>query len=316
MAKTIVMGNFKGGVGKTTLTHHLATGLHMLTEEEERSNPRVLLIDADAQCNLSISCLTGERFEELVFTQDQSILTLKELIETFLEDAEAPVHVEDYILKNAVRKSEGEVFAAVDLLPSHPDLIYTDMNIAVYSRPNFRTNLMGTDIYKFQILNNIINRVKAYYDFIFIDCPPNLNFITQNALYTSTHYLIPTIPDTLSSYGISSIKSKVDDLNETFQRSSDHYKNTNLIGIIPNQIKEYRGRPIDTQARILANLKAAFPDKVFKHYLTNGDGITRASANGYPVFAYESSGNGKKQSDFIKEILREFLMKSSGDGSR
>lgn len=313
--------NWKGGVGKTTLTHHLATGLVTLPKEvlepflADRVYPKVLLIDADAQCNLTISCLTSDRYEHLAYNTSKPLPTLKDLFEIFLTNDEPRASVNDYILKKSVQSKERKVFANIDIIPAHPDLIYTDMNIAVYSKPNFRANLTSSEIYKFQILSRILEQVRDDYDFIFIDCPPNLNYITQNALYVSDYYVIPTIPDTLSSYGIASITNKVNDLNDTFNLSNTKYNDTKLLGIIPNKIVEYRGKPKDTQANILHTLKSTFPKKVFNHYLTDGDGISRASSLGYPVYALETSNqNAQKQSQILREIIQEFLDRMDGVG--
>ncbi|MDQ0472642.1 ParA family protein [Labrys wisconsinensis] len=59
MAKFISTFNNKGGVGKTTLTWNLADAL------AERGE-RVLLIDFDPQCNLSIAMLGGNSFKDIV----------------------------------------------------------------------------------------------------------------------------------------------------------------------------------------------------------------------------------------------------------
>jgi len=318
-AKIISIINWKGGVGKTTLTHHLATGLETLSDEDLQRfcprvrPPKVLLIDADAQCNLTISCLTSGRFEHLAYHPTKPISTLKDLFETFLTTDAPSVSINRYILRNSVQSKSGVFSEHIDLIPAHPDLIYTDMNIAVYSRPNFRDNLTSSEIYKFQILSRILEQVKYDYDFIFIDCPPNLNYITQNALYASDYYLIPTIPDTLSTYGILSIVNKVEDLNQTFRLSNEEFQPTTCLGIIPNQITEYRGKPKDTQSNILNALRNTFPRKVFQHYLTNGDGISRASSLGYPVYALESSNpNAQKQARMLRDILKELLQRMEG----
>ena len=47
MGKVITICNFKGGTGKSTTTHTLAVGLH-------QRGYKVLLVDADPQCNLSM----------------------------------------------------------------------------------------------------------------------------------------------------------------------------------------------------------------------------------------------------------------------
>ncbi|MFC0298551.1 ParA family protein [Geobacillus jurassicus] len=314
--KTVSVINWKGGVGKTTLTYHLAVGLqHLSCDQPEpptyrKTPPKVLLVDADAQCSLCISCLTAEQFEHMIYRDDTPIGTLKDLIAHFLESEQPPISVRDYILPACVQSGEGHAYAHIDLLPSHPDLIYTDMNIAVYSRPNFRKQLLGSDLYKFQLLDNILNTVKHEYDFIFIDCPPNLNYVTQNALYASDYYLIPTIPDKLSSYGILSIIHKVNDLNKMFRSAAKGYTDTKLVGIVLNHVHEYANKPKGTQAYIIHALKDMFPTEIFENYLTYGDGIPKSSAFGYPVFALaRSHSNSEKQSQCVKHITSEFLNK-------
>nr|NLU60012.1 AAA family ATPase [Pseudomonas sp. BIGb0427] len=59
MAKTISVFNNKGGVGKTTIIWNLATSL-------ADQGKKVLLIDFDAQCNLSIACLGKDQFAALL----------------------------------------------------------------------------------------------------------------------------------------------------------------------------------------------------------------------------------------------------------
>jgi len=312
--KVITVMNWKGGVGKTTLTHHLGTGLLELSKNERERYlgtsdlPRVLLIDNDAQCNLSISCLEDDYFEDLVYKK--GIGTMKNLYSEFLMHDESDIDVDDYILKGSVRAAEDKVYTQVDLLPAHQDLIYTDMNIAVCKKPDFQGSLVGSDIYKFQILERILEQVRDDYDFIFIDCPPDLNFITQNSLYTSDYYLIPTHLDKLSSYGISSITNKVDEINKIFYMapSQNGYDETELVGIVGNSVVEWNQAPKQSQQAILASLREKFRDKVFENYLTYGDGIAKASELGYPVYAYAgSNGNAAKQSNMLREILLELL---------
>ncbi len=55
MAKVISMINWKGGVGKSTLSLHLGVGLMLGSDE----HPKVLLIDLDPQSNLSYLALSA-----------------------------------------------------------------------------------------------------------------------------------------------------------------------------------------------------------------------------------------------------------------
>ena len=52
------------------------------------------------------------------------------------------------------------------------------------------------------------------YDIVIVDCPPNLGIITLNGLRISEGYIIPTIPDHLSTYGIPQIITRIRDFSE------------------------------------------------------------------------------------------------------
>ena len=62
MSKIVSMINWKGGVGKTTLTLHLAAGL------ASRHSKRVLLVDLDAQCNLSFLAIGASSYITHTYT--------------------------------------------------------------------------------------------------------------------------------------------------------------------------------------------------------------------------------------------------------
>ncbi len=312
MSTVISVINWKGGVGKTTLTHHIGIKLQDIAYDEKKypeSNglPKTLLIDLDPQCNLSIACLSEATFEHKVYGSEEPIKTVKNLFELYLDNKLADEDLNDFILKRAVRAEKNQIYVYVDLLPAHPDLIYTDMEIATFSKRDFRKNLMGTDIYKFQIVHSFIKELRKIYDFILIDCPPNLNYVTQNALYESDYYLIPTRFDKLSSYGILSITNKVNELNEMFSTSAGkEYNPIELAGIIGNNIVERYGSPKATQANIQSLLKSTFGNVLFDNYLTEGDGIAKASEQGYPVFALDGKKtNATKQTKLINKIVSE-----------
>jgi chromosome partitioning protein len=73
-----------------------------------------------------------------------------------------------------------------DLLPSSPDLVDVDLRL--------------TDFIGHTILQRYFDQVRDEYDFIIYDCPPNFNPVTKNSLWASDTYIVPTIPDFLSTY--------------------------------------------------------------------------------------------------------------------
>ncbi len=62
-----------------------------------------------------------------------------------------------------------------------------------------------------EILKKAIRPIKFNYDYILIDCPPNLGIITLNGIRIANGYIIPTIPDILSTYGIPQIINRVNE---------------------------------------------------------------------------------------------------------
>ena len=52
------------------------------------------------------------------------------------------------------------------------------------------------------------------YDIVIVDCPPNLGIITLNGLRISDGFVIPTIPDVLSTYGIPQILTRVEQFSK------------------------------------------------------------------------------------------------------
>lgn len=308
--KVISVINWKGGVGKTTIAHHLGTGFFHLSDKERQKYlgskelPRVLLVDNDAQCNLSVSCLGADEYEDIVY--NKKLGTIKDLYIPFLKEDEVDIDVKPAVLKWHVKKDASSTYPTVDLFPAHQDLIFTDMNIAVFKRASFEASLRGSsDLYKFRILDRIFEQLRDDYDFIIIDCPPNLNYITQNAIYASDYYLIPTLLDVLSTYGISTIIEKINSLNNWFLDLSPDFRPAELIGIVPNSVREYGQEPKGSQAYIMDRLQENFGDMVFQNYLTYGDGIAKASQLGQPV--YSSKGNAQKQADTMLAVLCEMM---------
>src|SRR3954471_24540975 len=87
--KSVSVINFKGGVGKTTLSYHLAAFL--------AQNHRVLLIDVDHQSSLSIVVLGPTLWDKCVKAQR----TINRVFESFC-NRKIPMPNDDIVIKNAV----------------------------------------------------------------------------------------------------------------------------------------------------------------------------------------------------------------------
>jgi chromosome partitioning protein len=195
MTKIISTINLKGGVGKTTMTVALAEFLAL------EYNKKVLLIDLDPQTNATVSLID----ETSWLAKDRDGETLLQLFKDKLERSSL-FDIDKAIVKRASNVAGG--IKNLDLLPSSLGLIEIQDSLPLISAGRFYVTSPVT------ILSDAVSSVLPKYDFVLIDCPPNLGIITLNGIYISNYYLIPSIPDILSTYGIPQILGRIDNFKQ------------------------------------------------------------------------------------------------------
>jgi chromosome partitioning protein len=201
MAKIVSLINLKGGVAKTTTTVQLA---ECLVSEFGR---RVLVVDLDPQTNATIALIPESKWEDL----DGTGQTLYQAFSDKLEKTKI------FDIKKAIQKGVSNLrLPQLHLLAS--SIRFIDIQDRIADIPNKTKYGVPTPM---EVLKQAIEPIKADYDYILIDCPPNLGYITQNGIEISDFYLIPTIPDTLSTYGIPQI---INSINEMRTSRPQHIK--------------------------------------------------------------------------------------------
>jgi len=177
--RVIAIANQKGGCGKTTTSINLSACLHFLQK-------RVLLVDLDPQghstCGLGIKILKGAP-------------TVYELL--------SPVQ--------AIPSSFGQVIRSLypdfDLMPCNASLN------ALEEECNFMPN-------HHLLLKDLFLRLEAdrrKYDFIVLDCPPNLGILTWNALNAADEVIIPVEPSFFALHGLGKISETIQVVNRSRQ---------------------------------------------------------------------------------------------------
>lgn len=188
MPTVISLINLKGGVGKTTLT--VAMAEFMAAEY----GLQVLVVDLDPQTNATVALITEQEWRRRNM-RGQTILNV------FLDHLSKyqVFSPEEAIVHNVSNIGGG--IAGLDLLPSSIDLIEV--------HDEFLKASSSLPIDPLQVLGDALQTSLAGYDIVLIDCPPDLGLICQNGLMISDYYLIPTIPDILSTYGIPQIVNRI-----------------------------------------------------------------------------------------------------------
>lgn len=195
------MINLKGGVAKTTTTVAVA----QLLDVEYRK--RVLVIDLDPQTNATMMLIGDRKWQDL----NKKGNTIAQLFRDALSEEKK------FDLAATLQKQVGSVADSrrVDLIPSSLDLIDVQDELATMDRGRFHA---ATPV---EVLRRALRPTLEAdeYDFVLIDCPPSLGLVTLNGLRISDYYVIPTIPDFLSTYGIPQIMKRVRDFSDTIGHS-------------------------------------------------------------------------------------------------
>lgn len=170
--RTTAILNLKGGVAKTT------TAINMAAILAKDYKAKVLLIDADSQCN------TTE-----FFGGEPSIGNLAQV----LRQAKFSEDPGEYAAA-CIQKTE---FENVDLLPGDESLM--DMDLSKVEQGTVNAN----------VLRHLVETVKDKYSYILIDCPPAFNAASAAALIAADDVIIPIKLDAFSLRGMGNLMRQI-----------------------------------------------------------------------------------------------------------
>jgi chromosome partitioning protein len=190
MTVVISFINMKGGVGKTTISSLVAEFM------AESFNYNVLLIDIDPQINATLFFIEENDWKE----KDNNNETIATLFTDYIKNTNF-FDIEKSLFKNIKRFKDS--YHGFDLLPSSLKLGFIQEELIKY-KYNSGNKYDPELIMK----KKLSDRIKKY-NFVIIDAPPNIGIITRNALKMSNYFIIPVIPDFLSTYGIDQLVSEL-----------------------------------------------------------------------------------------------------------
>jgi chromosome partitioning protein len=188
--KAVATINFKGGVGKTTITWLLAK---MASEHGKR----VLVVDADAQMSLTIALTVDEQRGTFVgnfgpWYEDQHKKrgrTLLNAIDAYDKFARGQTAHFDFPID---QRFIYQVNPNLDFIPSVDDLYWLELEVFLPE------NVKG-------FVNALLGRLEHSrhpYDVVFFDCPPSFTLLSYSVLTNCSVILVPTNPDVVASSGL------------------------------------------------------------------------------------------------------------------
>jgi chromosome partitioning protein len=238
--RTIAVVNQKGGCGKTITSINLSAFL-------AREQRRVLLVDMDPQGHATLGVLADV------------VPPARTMYDVFLQHAGG----QPAVLRDVIR-------------PVRENLDVASADILLSAIPEALAGLDGRE----NILSNAIAGVSGEYDYVVVDCPPNVGLLTFNALKACSEAVVPMDPSFFSLHGIGKLLETLDVL----AKETDHHIAARVL------VTLYSGRSPFVKAVV---------DEVRRHCAgRHFDTVIR-----YSVKLAEAASHGVPIADFCKQCV-------------
>jgi chromosome partitioning protein len=264
MATIVSFINYKGGVGKTTLAVEISASLAY------HQKKRVLLVDLDPQTNATFYLVDFSTWKEWAKSGE----TLKSVFTAAMAEPQKELDIRKVIHQDILRHPRTEEKISLDLLPSHIELMSTDMDLAMKFGAKEFLKARG-------ILRSAFKNIKDDYDYIICDCPPNLNLITQNAILASDGITVVAMPEFLSTLGIGEIETAIKKLVKEVNQSLQGFgavEEPKIKGIIFNRVSTQFGGT-EAEQEIMRRVQGKWGNIVFQEFVSQS---TKVSVSAEP----------------------------------
>jgi chromosome partitioning protein len=205
---------------------------------------RVLVVDIDPQGNAAASL-------------GIAIWQLSKQLKDVLQHKAA---ITDVVIKTA---------SGVDVVPSN--ILLAEEEIPISGRP-------GREL----LLKKALSPISNQYDFVLIDCPPNVGVFAVNALMASNELIIPVDMSYLGLLGVQGIEHSLTLIREQL----DHP--IAIAGVLPTRYD----RRNNLSKEVLDALKEHFGDAMFETIIPETVKIREAPSHGQSIFEYDPNGTG------------------------
>ncbi|WP_299457848.1 ParA family protein [uncultured Microscilla sp.] len=145
-------------------------------------------------------------------------------------------------------------------------------------------------------LDEVLKNVYDDYDYVLIDCRPNLGILTLNAMMAATDLLIIVSSTELASHAVDNV---IDLKNEVSERLNPQLQ---VLGML---VTMYDGRKTINKLK-LEELQETYEDFVLKSIIRNRVVFDESSYAQQDVFEYDKNSDGAKDyAKLAKEILKK-----------
>ena len=239
MAKIVSFSNQKGGVGKTTSCVNISA-------QVAKKGKKVLMIDMDPQGNATSGLgISKSKIKKTVY----DVIIGK-------------CDIEDTIIKTQ--------FKNLSIIPAMIDLAGVDIEL-------IQISVQDKEFVITEQLKKQLEMVRDRYDFIIIDCPPNLGILTTNALAASDSVLIPIQCEYYSLEGVNQL------LHTVLKVQQKVNPNLSIEGVLLTMLD---GRTL-LGLEVVEDVRKFFNEKVFSTIIPRLVKLVEAPSHGKPIIEYD-----------------------------
>ncbi len=183
-------------------------------------------------------------------------------------------------IEDAIHHTE---FPNLDIVPSNIHLSGAQVDMMELENKEFK-------------MRDSISKIRDYYDYILIDCPPSLGILTLNALIAANSVMIPLQCEYYALEGLSQLLQIISMVQENLNKSLD------VEGVV---LTMYDSRTKLSQ-HVVNDVKEHFKDKVFKTIIPRNVKLSEAPSFGKPIGLYDRICPG---SEAYEQLANEVLAK-------
>jgi chromosome partitioning protein len=216
-SKVLAFINFKGGVGKTATVVNIGATLAKLHEK------KVLIVDIDPQSNSSVWLMRPDRWREHVTGGRKSTFQI-------YDDAlhgKNRFNFEEALIKGVVTWTGFTDLPRLHLLPAAVELLRIEDRIH---------ELRDSAVYR--VLDAALGPYFKEYDYVLLDCPPNLYSTTRGAIFSADSCVVPYVPDYLSLSGFQVLAEEILVMRERFAPHLPARRKPNIGAVVVSHYRQ------------------------------------------------------------------------------
>jgi chromosome partitioning protein len=255
-ATVLAVAAQKGGVGKTTTCVNLGAAL------ARSHGKKVLVVDLDPQGHVHTALRTQLRPGGGLLSQ-------------VLVDETGGREVVDIVADTAI--------GGLHVTPVDPGLAQAE-------------DLLGTRIGKEYVLRDALRATRTHYDYILVDCPPNLGNLTLNGLVAADQVLIPCDPSPLALHGVDALVRTVSTIAARLNPDID------VLGVLLTRVD---GRNKSLNDAIVGQIHAQWDDALLPVTIGISSSLAKAQMAGRDIYDFDPECRGAAQYEDLARLVVE-----------